>query len=186
MSSTVYNIQGSTLEGKAAELRRRFDEQFASPPPEQAAPQKEMLAITVQGERYAIRVSEINGLAVPRGKILPVPSSVPELLGLTGMRGVVVPVFSLASLLGFAQGREVRWLVFCGSRQAPIALAFDEMQRQFTVAAGEIYPRPAEFGVRRYVGEAASDGEGLRGVVSIPPIVEYIKSRGATSSRATS
>ncbi len=223
MSSAASKLEKLQLESRAAELRRAFDETFAAPPQTHDAALEQMLAITIQGERYAIRVSGISGLAVPKGKVLPVPSSVPELLGLTGIRGTVVPVFSLAWLLGFGQSAaalaedtglgEPRWLVFSrtsalppqnaqtarvsgapalavglgGGKPSLIALAFDEMERQFAVPAALIYPRGDDrpgTSARRYVCEAASDGEGLRGVISIPPIVEYIKARGATGAKS--
>jgi chemotaxis signal transduction protein len=205
VSSPASKPEKLQLESRVAELRRGFDESFAVPPQMHDAALEQMLAITLQGERYAIRINEISGLAVPKGKVLPVPSSVPELLGLTGIRGTVVPVFSLALLLGFGQSAnasaedtgsgEARWLVFArtpalavgsgGGKPSLIALAFDEMEQQFAVPAALIYPRGDDqpgTGARRYVCETVNDGDGLRGVISIPPMVEYIKARGASGT----
>jgi len=174
---------GSKLEDKVNQMRRLFDESFASPVQERVTTSEQMLAIRIEGERFALRLSEINGVAVNRDKIFPVPSRFPELLGLTGSRGTVVPVFSLAALLGLTSDRgEPRWVAFCGGKQAPIALAFDEMEHHFEVLASEIYPRETE-PARGYVNETVRDTDGFRGVVSIRPLVDYLKARGAGSPR---
>jgi purine-binding chemotaxis protein CheW len=169
----------SILESRIAEMRRRFDESFAHALPEPAAKLEPMLAITVEGEPFALRAREISGLAVNREKIVPVPSRVPELLGLTGIRGVVVPVFSLARLLGFeAERGPALWLIFCGERQAPIALAFEAMERLFEASAADIFARQ-DAPAPRFVNATLAEGTTLRGVISIAALVEYIRTRGA-------
>ena len=133
------NMAASELESRIGEMRRLFDESFAVAPIEQITQLEPMLAITLEGECFAIPISEISGLVVLTEKIVPVPSRVPEMLGLTGVRGIVVPVFSLAELLGFNSQREqAHWLVFCGERQNPVALAFETMERMFEVSSTEI------------------------------------------------
>jgi purine-binding chemotaxis protein CheW len=173
----------SKLEVKIAEMRRLFDESFAVALPEQVTAQEPMLAITLEGERFALRMLEIIGLSLSTEKIVPVPSRVPELLGLTGIRGVVVPVFSLARLLGFDSERDpALWLVFCGERQSPIALALAGMEGQFEAAETEVFGRQEGAG-HRYVNGTVCEGTTLRGVISIPSLVGYIKSRGAGKAR---
>jgi chemotaxis signal transduction protein len=146
-------------------MRRLFDESFARALPEQIKAPEPMLAILLGGERFALRVHEIAGLTMSREKIVQVPSRHPELLGLTGIRGVVVPVFSLARLLGFeSEPGAAPWLVFCGERQSPIALAFEGMEGQFEVASTEVYVRDEAPG-HRYVSATVSEGtvsEGAR------------------------
>jgi len=165
------------LENKAAEMRRLFDCSFATPRQHHVQEQEQMLAITLAGECFAVRLREISGLAVSKGTILPVPSRVPELLGITGIRGTVVPVFGLATLLGLSSAAgQPRWLIFCGGKQTPIALAFDELESHFEVSTTEIYPRQADL-VRRYVHETARDGSRLRGVIDVTRLMEFVKTR---------
>lgn len=178
------NVAASRLEDKVAEMRRLFDESFAAAPPEHVTELEAMLAITVEGESFAIRVSEISGLAVRKEEIVPVPSRVPELLGLTGVRGTVVPVFSLARLLGFSsESTQAHWLVFCGDRQSPIALAFESMEKLFQVPATGIFSREEILG-RRYVTATVREGATSRGLISISAFVEQIKTRDASESRS--
>jgi chemotaxis signal transduction protein len=183
MREVSMSTAGSKLENKIAEMRQRFDQSFALALTEQAIKPEPMLAITVEGEPFALRVHEISGLAVSEEKIVPVPSRAPELLGLTGIRGKVVPVFSLVRLLGFDSERsEARWLVFCGDRQTPIALAFEAMERLFEVPSTAIFARQEASG-HRYVNATVGEGKTLRGVISIPALVEYIETRGANERR---
>lgn len=177
------NTTVTELEGKIAEMRRLFDESFAVASAGRPAALEPMLAIGAGGEPFALRVREISGLAVNNEKVVPVPSRVPELLGLTGIRGVVIPVFSLARLLGFdAEGGPTRWLVFAGERQTPIALAFETMERLFEVSSSEIFARQ-DASAHRYVGATVRTDTTLRGVISIPALVEHIKSHAAAKPR---
>jgi chemotaxis signal transduction protein len=178
------NTTDSRLEGKIAEMRRLFDESFALTPAGQVTEPEAMLAITIESEHFALRVREISGLAVSNEKIVPVPSRVPELLGLTGIRGVVVPVFSLPRLLGFnSLHGQTHWLVFCGEVQTPIALAFETMERLFGASGSDIFVREEPIGPHRHVNATVCEGTTLRGVISIPTLVEYIKTQGATERR---
>lgn len=177
------NTTVTEIEGKIAAMRRLFDESFAVSPPGRAANPEPMLAIGVAGEPFALRVREISGLAVNNEKVVPVPSRVPELLGLTGIRGVVVPVFSLARLLGFDSERgPTRWLVFAGESQTPIALAFETMERLFEASSSDIFARE-DASAHRYVGATVCKDTTLRGVISVPALVEHIKSHVAAKPR---
>jgi purine-binding chemotaxis protein CheW len=163
------------LQDKLVELRQLFDVSFAAPIQESVTASEQMLAITMQGEGFALRVREIGGLAANKGTILPVPSRAPQLLGLTGIRGTVVPVFSLAALLGFPHdATQPHWLVFCGGKQAPIALAFDELEYQFEVPAAKICARQND-PAHGYVTETLQEGSRVRGVISVGRLVEFIR-----------
>jgi len=167
---------GSKLNDKAAEMRRLFDASFAcSRPPHLTAPER-MLAISVGGEAFAVRVTETSGLAALEGEILPVPSDAPELLGLIGRRGAVVPVFSLAALLGCpSHDRDPKWLLFCRG-ETPIGLAFERLEHQFGADPAEIYALEASR-KQSYVHETVRDGAKLRSVIGLVALAERIRAR---------
>ncbi len=84
----------SPITAKVAELRSVFDQARAAPFSSGAEEQTEdLLAIRVSRDAYAIRVSEISGLATDR-KIVAFPSPIPELLGVAGIRDPVALAFS--------------------------------------------------------------------------------------------
>jgi len=168
------------LENRLAEMRRLFDQSFAAEGQVEAAAKEQMIAIKAGGEDFAVRLRDVSGLAVSKGKILPVPSRVAELLGITGIRGMVVPVFSLAALLASPPAATPpRWLMFCGGKQAPIALAFDDVEGHFAAASTDIYQGDTE---RGYVTETARDGVRLRSVLAVARIVDYITQRKPSGS----
>src|SRR5689334_7571216 len=91
-------------------LRREFDGSFALPQREAAPDAIEVLAIRVGGKPFALRLSEVAGVATGR-RLTPVPSARRGMLGLVGVRGSLVAVFDLAVLLGEPPNTaEPRWV----------------------------------------------------------------------------
>ncbi|MBS2024383.1 MAG: chemotaxis protein CheW [Deltaproteobacteria bacterium] len=110
-----------------SELRRAFDASFAAAPASASEDTADLLALRLAGDAHAVRLEELTGLVrVP--KLLPVPARAPAFLGLVGLRGLLVPVFSLAEVLGYPAPREVpRWMLLCGKSE-PLGLAFDDFE----------------------------------------------------------
>lgn len=167
----------SPVSEKVAELRHAFDESWAIPFPEGVEGQGEnLLAIRISGDAYAIKVSEIAGLAMGR-KIAPVPGPVPELLGLAGIRGTLMPVYSLRALLGYGSDAEPpRWLALCGAEEC-FALAFHELEGYLRVAREELYPVEQKDAARIHVKEVARRPGAVWAVVSIALLRESIRER---------
>lgn len=167
---------------KVAELRRAFDEARAIPFSEGAEERADnLLAIRISGDAYAIKVSEITGLATGR-KVVRVPGPIPELLGLAGIRGTLVPVYSLHALLGYGSDAEQpQWLALCGTEEC-FALAFNEFQGYLRIPRGQLYPVEQKEAARIHVKEIARGPGGVRAVVSIPLVRENIQERCRSNS----
>jgi len=74
------------IASKLVELRSVFDRARALPFPSDAIDLTEnLLAVRVSGDGYAIRVAEISGLVTGK-KVVPIPTSIVELLGVAGIR----------------------------------------------------------------------------------------------------
>lgn len=155
----------------ARALREAFDAEFAAAPP--SGPRQgevPLLVVRAGGTRVGVRVMETGGLVAP-GRIEPVPSGRRELLGVTGVRGTLLPVYALARLLGIDDAGEApRWLLLAGGA-ARVGLAFGalEMHRRVPVAAVETASGGA--GALREVVQL--DGGSLP-VVSIPAVLREI------------
>lgn len=120
------NSETLSPEDRARQLRRAFDESFSRPPVEEATEAYErIISLRVGGQPYAAKLSEVAGL-LQCGKLVPFPSPLPSLLGLTAVRGEFMAVHSLCRLLHHRPGNavEARWLLLCGTH-APVALAFE-------------------------------------------------------------
>ena len=167
----------SAIASKATELRNAFDRARAVPLSTGAVEQVEgLLSIRVSGNPYAIRVSEISGLANDR-KVVAFPSSIPELLGVAGIRGGLVSVYSLAALLGYGrEADQARWLILCEAEE-PVGLAFSAFEGYLRVPVTQVYATNQRDAARAHVKHVVRAADLVCAVVSIPDMVELIKSR---------
>lgn len=150
------------LTNRAARMRHAFDQAFAVAPPSAPPPQDAVLAIQVNGQGYAMRLSAVAGLFADRA-ITPLGAAPAGLLGLAGFRGSVVAVWDLRRLLGHSESKAPpRWLAVVAG--VPLALAFDEYEGLLRV--------PREEGAFR-------DG---RPLVDVALLVDEIRSRKAGSA----
>lgn len=161
------------LAGRVEMLREAFDRSFAQPPVLEAARTEDLLAIRVAGNPYALRVAEIAGLFADKA-VVPVPSAVPELLGVSGLRGAIVPVYDLAVLLGYPAQAAPRWLVLARSRE-PVALAFDAMEAQLAVSPQDVIFEVGDAGAHAR-GSLRAEG-GLRLIAHLPSVLDDIHKR---------
>lgn len=156
----------------AEELRRRFDAAFAERPAEGRDEVVALLALRVGGEPVAIRVLETGGL-VPARRIVPVPSRRPELLGISGLRGAVVPVYGLARLLGRGEEAEPRWIVLAGGEER-VGLAVAAFERHLVVPARDLRPAEHATDPRAHVREILHAAGAPRPVLSVPSLLRAI------------
>lgn len=169
-----------SIEGNmAAQLREAFDRTFALPPSGASHEVEDLLTIRVAGDPYAIRLLDIAEIVTER-RVVSVPAVTPDFLGLAGIRGGVVPVFGLSSILGYgSDSRAPRWMMICGSEQ-PIALAFSDFEGYLRLPASALHT-DENFGTAReyakYVSQIASTPDGVRAVISIPLIMATIRNR---------
>ena len=164
------------VESKAAALRQAFDLSFALPPPPASQEVEDLLMLRVAGNPYAIRLRDIAGMVAGR-KVVPVPAVTLDLLGLAGIRGGVVPVFGLASILGYGQAPgSPRWMILCGAEE-PIALAFSDFEGYLRLPKSSLHADENLRATRQYVNQVASTEAGARAVISIPLIMATIRNR---------
>lgn len=157
----------------AAALRAAFDAAFARPA---GAPERDrvaLLALRVGGAGVAVRVLETAGLMAAR-PIVPVPSRRPELLGVSGVRGAVVPIYSLARLLGRADDGAPRWIVLASAGTERVGLAVTTFERHLLVPKAELRPAAQAGTAAAHAVEALYDAGEVRPVVSIPSLVRAI------------
>jgi chemotaxis signal transduction protein len=156
----------------AAQLRQDFDRSFAEPPRGEIEPQEDFLAIRLGADAHAIRLADIGSL-LPLTALTRLPSPVPELLGITGFRGAIIPVYELGALLGYAAQELPRWLVIAAA--APVGLAFDVFEGHLRLAREASASRHGTESLRRHVQEVLRTSDRTRPVVSIASILEAIK-----------
>lgn len=153
-------------------LRAEFDAAFQAPPRAEDPDGVAVLAARLGPDLLAVRVLELAGI-VPARPIVPVPSRRPELLGLCGIRGAVVPVYALARLLRRADPQEpARWLLLAGAGDARIALAVTALEGRLRVPAAAL--RRAAEEAKDHVPEVVAHDGRLVPVVSVPSLLRSI------------
>ncbi len=163
-----------------AELRRAFDRSFVSEIGLEADESRDFLAIRLSGARYAVASSEVQGVAA-LGKVTRVPSPARELLGLTGVRGQLVPLFSLAGLIGSTLSGASRWLLLVG-RGAPVGLAFDELDAYRSVPVRQVVQYASPSAASSFSQELVTLDAGLVPVISVSAALAMIGKSGARSA----
>jgi chemotaxis signal transduction protein len=162
----------SDVAGRAAELRLAFDCAFAEPVRLDTAAKEELLAIRIDTQAFAIRLSEISGLFAGK-KITPVPGSHAALRGIAGFRGAIVPVYDLQILLGHASTATPRWLVIAAA--ASVALAFEAFEGQLRVARDAILPQPSRPEFRGYAHEIVRTRDFVAPIMHLPSLLDAIR-----------
>lgn len=169
----------SFISGRAAELRRAFDQSFAEPIQADSSETIDFISIRLAGDAHAIRVTEIAGLFA-EVKITSCPSPIAELRGIAGFRGTLTPVYDLAALLGYPMS-SARWIVLEKGRV--LALALDAFEGHFSVEPAAIAAQQ-ESSAAQHVREIARQADQACPVIDISSVIASIKARVAgTSSR---
>jgi purine-binding chemotaxis protein CheW len=127
------------------QLRAEFDTAFAETPAP-GVTTVDVLAIQAGGARCALIRAELAALRTDL-RVLALPSPAPALLGITGVRGAIIPVWDLGRLRHGAPVRALRWCAIAAGDAA--AFAFDRLDAHLSVPAplgaevhhaGAIYP----------------------------------------------
>lgn len=168
-----------TIPATIEALREAFDSSFAVAPAATRPDEVALLAIRVGNDSIALRVHDTLGL-VKAGRIVAVPSRRPDLVGIIGLRGAVIPIYSLARLAGLVEGEQPRWIALAGGPDR-IGLAFAQFEGHLRVAPGAIHaaasPRES-----RLVSGVLETGGAPRTILDVPAIVQVVK---AASDRRT-
>jgi chemotaxis signal transduction protein len=167
------SLQESGPMTRVRELQHAFDRTFAEPPRSDAALRDDFLAMTIGGDPYAMRLSEVAGLYLTR-KMTGLPGAVPALLGVVGLRGGVLPAYDLGSLLGYPKAAHPRWLAITVDGQ--VAVGFEQFDGHLRVARdiiAEAAPGHAA-SQRPLVRESLHTETVVRPIIHLPSVLQAI------------
>jgi chemotaxis signal transduction protein len=158
----------------AAQLRREFDAAFAQPIASEPQAREDLLLIRADGHELVLRTSEIAGIQ-QCPPLTSLPSTHSALCGLVGVRGTLVAVYGIATLLGGSTpAKGSGWIVMCREDRSA-ALLFDELVGHASVPREAIHTALASDG-----GGELVDLDGVhRAVLSVPALLARI--RGTTA-----
>jgi len=120
---------------RAEELRQAFDQAFSEPVGRDSLEVGDFLLLRMGSESRAVPLSELSGLHVDR-HVTELPDSTPGLLGISGFRGAILPVYDLQAVLGLGKATRPRWMITPAA--ALLAFAFDDMLGHRRIALRDI------------------------------------------------
>jgi purine-binding chemotaxis protein CheW len=163
-------------------LRQAFDASFALPPPPPREDRIDLLAVNAGGERVAVPLVTMAGLVADR-VVTPLPGSPPELLGVAGLRGHLVPVYDLAQVSGYrtdsAPRDRPRWLILAAG--SPVfAVAVDRVDGHLRVDHDAIAPPVGGTGAG--AASVVRTADGPRPVVDLHAVRAGVTARNTPGS----
>jgi purine-binding chemotaxis protein CheW len=164
----------SSLADRAREFRQTFDRSFAEPVRDDAVAIEDLLTFRLPSGSHALRLAEAGGVFAGRA-VTKLPGSDAELLGISGFRGTLVPVYDLHALLGAPSVEQPRWLVT--AKAAPLAFAFETFEGHLRVPADSIVARPADHAARPYVRRFVAVQQTVHPLVHLQALVDAIVGR---------
>ncbi len=165
---------------RARTLRAAFDRSFQVERVVSDAQRFDFLTIRVASERHALRLPEVLGLYTER-RLVPAPSRLPALVGLSAFRGVVTPVYDLGVLLGYrATARATSWLVVARG-SAPIGFSFDGFDAHLRAAEADLVAAPAASSSE--ASAALRVGDGVIPLLDLPRLIESVARAATTALR---
>jgi chemotaxis signal transduction protein len=170
------------LATRAEELRQAFDRTFSEPVARTSVEVGEFLLLQLGSMRRAVPLSEVSGLHVDR-HVTPLPDSAPELLGISGFRGAILPVYDLQVVLGQGKAARPRWMITAAA--ASLAFAFDDMLGHRRISLRDIRleaPNDQSDGRnRRFI--PADDGRGHHLVIDLKGVIEIVMRRVSAKAK---
>jgi chemotaxis signal transduction protein len=167
------------LQGQLVELRQSFDRSFSDPVSAGAPERENLLAIRLGSDPYALRLSEVAAIGSDR-PLTPLPSDRPELLGIAGLRGVIVAVYDLAALLGKPASDTPRWLALAKGSLTAFAFSNFEGQLQLSLDAVVRAQDPGQ----RALFEVARDAGVSRPLIHLPALILALDGRPGRAGKA--
>lgn len=160
---------------RVAAMREAFDRTFALPVAEQREETENIVTFQLKGDPYAVGVRQIIEVAAV-DRFLPLPSPTPEFLGVTGLRGMIVPIYGLSMLLGYERDTDSpRWIVLVDERD-PVGFAVGRIEGYRHVPKTSIYGPGAD--ARKHVRSFAQVDGVMRAIVDVASALASVKGEG--------
>jgi chemotaxis signal transduction protein len=169
---------------KFEELKRSFDLTFQQPLVERGREIAHLLVVRVGTARFALKVADLAGLARAQ-TVVPLPGTDSGLVGLAGLKGRMVAVYSLAAMIGCPElsTEQNRWMVLCRCEKE-IALGFTAVTGTMMVPRTEL--SPVSPGAPPHATDAVGTGSSQLWLLNVSSIAEAIvKKSGSAPSGDT-
>jgi chemotaxis signal transduction protein len=123
--------------------------------------------LQVGGEHYALPIAHVVEV-MEVGKVATVPGAGAGLLGITNLRGQVLPVFDLAQVLGLRRNEAPQRIVVAANRAELVGLAVDDVT-DVAALGSDVEATDVE-----HLRCAVLDGGSLIGVVDVERMFDLL------------
>lgn len=155
------------------QLKTEFDRAFAEPLRTQDSEFENFVGFNIEDAVFVLRMTEIKGL-VQCKKVIPLPSADSHFIGITGVQGQLIPVYSLASILGYSKNNEEdRWLVLCEDKER-IGFLLEDLQGYIRILASDLSASEKLEKKQESISGAIHFGSKVAGIVNLSSIVKNI------------
>lgn len=163
---------------KFEDLKRSFDLTFQQPLVERGQELVHLLIVRVGIARFALKVADLAGLARAQ-TVVPIPGADSGLLGIAGLKGRMVAVYSLAAMIGSPElsTEQNRWMVLCRCEKE-IALGFSAVTGTMMVPRAEL--SPVSPGAPPHATDAVGSGASQLWLLNVSSIAGNIVKKTAT------
>lgn len=111
-------------------------------PEKTSAPEIELLSFRLGGEEYAVLVEDV-GEVLKQRELTQVPNTADYILGVTSLRGTMLPIFDLCKRLGISGLKDEKSrIIIVRVEQEEVGLLVDRVTGVIRIAADEIRPTP--------------------------------------------
>lgn len=163
---------------KFDDLKRAFDLTFQQPLVKRSQELVHLLIVRIGIARFALKVADLAGLARAQ-TVVPIPGADSGLMGIAGLKGRMVAVYSLAAMIGSPElsTEQNRWMVLC-RREKEIALAFAAVTGTMMVPRTEL--NPVSPGAPPHATDAVGSGSSQLWLLNVSSIAENIVKKTGT------
>jgi len=136
--------------------------------------------ITLSGGTFALDLRGVREV-FPIGSITPVPGMPSALVGVTNLRGVVLPIVDVRSLLGLTTvGPPPKFIVVLAHNENQVGVLVDRVPEIRTVEQDQFLPatQAGEAEVRPFVSTILRVEDRLGGLLEVPTLLAHMDAAG--------
>jgi purine-binding chemotaxis protein CheW len=135
--------------------------------------------ISMGGELFTIDLQHVREVFVVES-VTPVPGMRPELVGVTNLRGTVVPLLDLRKMFGLNAEAALRYAVVLKHGASQVGMLVDTVPEIRTISKDQFMPAPSGTGdgANPFVSEVVKLEDRLRGVLEASVVLSHFESTG--------
>lgn len=135
--------------------------------------------ISLQGEQFTIDLQHVREVFVVES-ITPVPAMPSGLVGVTNLRGTVVPLIDLRQMFGLSTEADLRYAVVLKHGTWQVGVLVDTVPEIRTLTKDQFMPAPTGTGdgTNPFVSAVVKLEDRLRGVLEASAVLSHFESTG--------